>query len=252
MPLEIITQEEAEKKQLAKTATLKLVENDRPLDAEEIEAEELAAYFPISKFKRIKPLPGTLAFYLRNFKGRNEAVANFLINLRKTNNSAWLRDFCKLWPALDDYSKKRIDVFDLFCNKFGVRIEKFWGVLQESIFWHNDALTQTALSEYKPQFVEILKKHVDKPKNAADRKLMAEALNLTKGAQFTVNETHVRNQINNTQINNVSNVPSFAKSIRRTEVNGSKPKELEEGKQDYIDTEFSVKEEKEKVERKIA
>lgn len=237
------------------TATLSVVDADRPLDEAELEAESKAERYSITEYPRINPMPGTLSWLLRNFKGGNEAVYNFLCEAQNSNDSKFIKNFRILYNSMDEYSKKRIDIWDILCRKYEIRIKKFWAAIQEGMFDNNDALTQYALSGYKPQFVELLTRLVEKKGRTADIRLLAECLGLSKGQVFQVFDQRTNNSLN-VQINNNGNgsVPNFAKSIKRTEAPkleliGDEEEQLQltEGKQDYIDTEFSVVEEREKV-----
>lgn len=254
---------EIEKEAALKSATFPLIDNDRPLDETEVEAEQKAVRFSLAKYNRIKPIPGTLGFLLRNIRGGNEAVMNFLEETEDNGKTRkFIREFNIIWKLMDEFSKKRVDIFDILCIKYNVNKKKFWGALQEGMFDNNDALAASALSGYKPDFVELLIKLAKNSRNHQDRKLLAQALGITKDTPLISITDNSRREVKNVQVN-IGNVPSFASSIRRTEKNITKDNslELEEGKEqlalgegnkDYIDTEFSVVEEQEMIESKVA
>lgn len=229
---------------------------DRELDELELEAEQKAEKFSVAKFKRINPIPGRIGFLLRNLHKdvgtRNEMVMSFIDLVDEVNKRKFVRTLRQWWEVLDDYSKRRVDIFDLFCEKYDINRARLWAVIQEGMFVSNDALTKTALDGFKPKFIALMQKMVMNTKNSADRKVMAEALGLIGGeVPQVVNEIN-----NNSQTlivnNNDSPIPSFADSIRRsdknvrTSIKSVAPKELTEGEQNYITVDGYIVAEEEK------
>lgn len=246
--IKLKTAEEANKIKLEKTATFSLKEADRPLDEKEIEAEDNAVKFSLRGYPRVAPIPGTLGFLLRNLRGGNASVMEFLeysISGDNSNRTKWIKNFIILWRGMDEFSKRRVDIFDILCRKYDIPRKRFWGVLQEGLFDFNDQLTQIALSGYKPEFIELLKKFAQDKKNHQDRKLLAQATKLIDkdGPLVAISDNSTNTTVNNTQINN--GVPSFSESIRRSEkgirqtttekISTTEIKQLEEGEQDYVD-----------------
>lgn len=222
---------------------------DRELDDLEIEAEEKAEKFSLREFKRINPIPGRLGFLLRNLHKdvglRNETVMSFIDLVPDANQRKFVRILKTWWNILDDYSKRRVDIFDLFCEKYNINRAKLWAVIQEGMFSSNDALTKTALDGYKPKLIPLLIRMAEKERNAGDRKLLAEAVGIIGGEEAAVkiqdNRQVINNNLNVTTDSSV--IPSFADAIRRSDKNvrkspqleeGVAPRELTEGTQDYI------------------
>lgn len=227
----------------------------RKYSVEEEEAEKQAISFPVSRFKRIKPIPGTLGFMIRNLEGGNATVVEHLSNLLGTDGGHKRYEKIKhviiAWNHLDTYSRKRVDLFDLLCIELNIRRRLFWGWLQEAIWDYEDVMAQIALNGHKNTFVEQLKHHANQPKNQQDRRLMAETLKLTESTAPKVNivdnSVNTRNEINL----DADRVPSFIRTIRTNETKQEKePDEsrmLAEGEQDYIDVEVLNRTERDEI-----
>lgn len=226
-----------------------LMDNDRPFSIEEEESEQKAEKYSLHKYPRIVPLPGTLGFRLRNIKGGNESVIRFMLNSTDKNRKRFINDFKILWDNMDASSRKRVDIFDILCEKYNISKKKFWGAIQEGMFDDSEAMTQVCLVGYGTEFLEVLKKMVRITKNNKDRELMAKILGLAKDTpfmQFTDNSKH---ETTNTNIQVNNNLPSFATSIKRSEKiirqepsiieEKEEPKMLEEGSTEYIDAEWT-------------
>lgn len=225
---------------------------DRPLDENELEAEEKAVKYSRMVYRRIPPIPGTLAFALRNLKGGNESVIEFLRwaqHGENSNRTKFIKNFIILWDTMDEFSRRRIDIFDHLCRKYEIPLKRFWGVLQEGLFDHYAELAQTALGEGKLDLIENVKKFSSKEKGHQDRKLLADMMKLTTEAPLI----KVEDKSQHLTVNN-SAVPSFIESIKRTEKTVRQneqapvvtPKELTEGEQNYIDAEtFETEDDKE-------
>lgn len=242
--------QQIEQEKIERSMTYSLKNADRPLDEKEEEAEEKAEKFSRMVYRRIPPIPGTLAYLLRNIKGGNDSVIEFLRwaqNGEKGNRTRFIKEFLILWENMDEFSRRRVDIFDHLCRKFEIPLKRFWGVLQEGMFDHNDQITQTALSGHKPQFVERLMQIADKEKNHQAQKLVAQAMRLVQDEPLIKIEDKSQH-VNVTQ-NNM--MPSFSQSIKRSEesikhedVAMPNPRELTEGEQNYIEADI-VEEEKE-------
>jgi hypothetical protein len=248
-PLQIINPKE----------TYSLKNADRELSLEEIEAEDKAEKFSVKGFRRIKPVPGTLGFMLRNFADgdigkRNESVIQFLKWSQQSENGSqgkvkFVKNFLILWENMDEFSKRRVDIFDILCQKYGVQLKKFWGVLQEGLFDFNDIITQTAISGKKPEFIEILSKMMSRDKGTADRRLFAEA------AKLITNEPLVKIEDKSQHLTVNSQMPSFLSSVKRADNIKHEDieipnRQLTEGDTEFIDAEFEEVREKELVERR--
>lgn len=244
---------QVEEEKIEKNTTYSLKDADRPLDEQEIEAEEKATKFSRMVYRRIPPIPGTLAYLLRNIKGGNESVVEFLRWSKvgeRGNRTRFIDTFLILWENMDEFSRRRIDIFDHLCRKYSIQPKRFWGVVQEGLFDHYEQLAQTALGEGKLNLISDIKKFASKEKNFNDRKLLAEAMKLTSDAPLIKVEDKSQHLTVNT---NNGSIPSFSQSIKRSEesirrdnVEIPKPRELTEGKQDYIDGEvFEAEDERE-------
>lgn len=227
-----------------------LINADRELSKEEIEAEEKAEKFSLKGFGRIYPNPGTLGYFFRNLRGGNEAVIEHLRNAASSNKTKFLHNFILIWNNLDSFSRRRVDIFDIICRKYSIDRAKFWGIFQEGCFKYNDAISQVAISNHKNEFVELLKRKMAGEKNSADRKLYAEIAGMIDSKPLISIEDNSQNlTVNN---NGNSQLPSFAQSISRAEQGIKKglpqvePRRLTEGQQDYIDAEIILEERRDK------
>jgi hypothetical protein len=239
-----------------KNATFPLRGNDKDLTPEELEAEQKAEKFPIDKFPRISPVPGTLAFLLRSFRGRNESVIEFLEWTQKDEHpgrtkAQFIKNFIIIWNNMDEWSRKRVDIFDVLCRKYEISRKRFWGILQEGIFDFHEELTQTALSGFKPEFIHLVNKMATKERHHQDRRLMAEMLGVTKAEPLV----KIEDNSQTTNVTNIAQFPSFSDSIRRSEQGirhkdiaapKVEQKQLTEGEQNYIEAEWSDIKEEEK------
>lgn len=239
---------------IKKRTIFSLEDADRPLDENELEAEEKAIKYSRMVYRRIPPIPGTLAFALRNLKGGNESVIEFLRwsqTGEKSNRTKFIKEFIILWNNMDEFSRRRIDIFDHLCRKYSIPLKRFWGVLQEGLFDHYEQLAQTALGEAKQDLIKDIRKFSSREKGHADRKLLADMVKLTSDAPLI----KVEDNSQHLTVNNNSSIPSFAQSIRRSEefvrrdeLEKPKVRELTEGKQDYIEAEILNEEDKEELE----
>jgi hypothetical protein len=235
---------------------------DRDLDAQELEAETKAEKLRIQSWKRITPIPGRIGFLLRNLHKdvgmRNEMVISFLELIEDRNQRKFIKNLLIWWGTLDEYSRRRVDLFDLFCERYGFGRAKLWATIQEGMFVSNDALTKTALDGYRPKLVELLIKMANKERNSGDRKLLAEAVGLIGGDTTQVKIEDNRQIVNNNLnvVESSSPIPSFADSIRRADKNVRKseyeleeiiaPRELTDGNSNYLVDGFIVETEEER------
>ncbi len=239
--------------------TYSLKNADRELSLEEIEAEDKAEKFSLKGFGRIKPVPGTLAFMLRNLGDgdvtkRNHSVVEFLrwaLEGEKGNRTKFIKDFLIIWENMDEFSRRRVDIFDILCRKYNIPVKRFWGVLQEGLFDFNDIITQTAISGMKPQFTELLNRMMHREKGAADRRLFAEAAKLLPQNAPLIS---VEDKSQHVHVNN--QMPSFIQSVKRADniqhedIDIPKSKQLTEGNTEFIDTEWETVRKEELVERR--
>lgn len=228
-----------------KRNTLSFKKANRPLDEEEEKALANAQKYDRFKHPKIDPVQGTLAYTFRNLEGGNEAVVEFLKRCSKINTTKFLKNFLLLWKNLDDFSKKRIDIFDCFCEKYDINKGKFFGLVQEGLFGHEQAMRQISLAGYTPEFVDLIKRMAGKERNAQDRALLAKMLKLDEAAPLvSIQDNSVKNELHVHA--EKTSVPSFISSIRkgdegiRREVSTTHLplKQLSEGKQDYIEAEI--------------
>lgn len=234
------------------TNTYNLEESDRPYDDEEIESENQATKFPINIYKRIKPVHGTLGYAFRNIVGRNHVVIEALKNVgvHQSKTHRFIKEFIILWNNMDEYSRKRVDIFDWLCEKYDINKAKFFGIVQEGMFNFNNLMAQTALSGFTPEFIEIIKRMAKKEKNIGDRQLFAKMAGLTSEApilQLNDNSTNTKNELH---LHEASPLPSFANSMRKSDegvrtISSAQQKALTEGNQNYIDAEMVSEPEKE-------
>lgn len=225
-----------------------LVAADRVFSAEEEEAEKNSVKYPIHKFKRIKPIPGTLGYLFRNLTGRNDAVIEHLSNLiglQAGGKYNKIKTIVSFWNGIDDFSRKRVDIFDWICIELSINRSVFWGWFQEACFNYDNVLAQTALSGHKNKFVEQLKVHANQPRNQTDRRLLAEAMKLTENQAPKIDvkvEDNSRTTNVNMQVHH--KVPSFVKSIRASEIaEEKKVRELEAASTEFIDVKVVTKDE---------
>lgn len=241
-----------------------LIAADRKYSVDETEAEVKSTKYPLIKYKRIKPIPGTLGYLFRNLAGKNDAVIEHISNLLGSNGIvgsqgryAKIKNLIILWNNMDDFSKKRVDIFDHLCPKLGINRRMFWGWFQEAAFDYDTIMAQTALSGHKVVFIEQLKKHANQPKNQSDRRLMAETLRLSESQAPKIEVKVEDNSVTNVQNNNIrveQKIPSFVKSIRNSEkiIEASKVAEsrlLSEGTTEFIEAELVEEREEVLIER---
>lgn len=231
-------------------ASFNLLAADRDLDEKEKEAEEKAEKFSLKAFPRLNPIPGRIGFFLRNLHSdvgtRNQMVITYIELVEGGAKRKFVRTLMIWWNNLDDYSKRRVDIFDLFCEKYKINRSRLWAVIQEGMYVSNEAITRTALDGFKPKFIEVLTRMAQKERNLGDRKIIAEAIGLIGGDAPVINDNRkITNQTLNVSGGDASSpIPSFADSIRRSDKSVRKaqpvleekikPRELGEGEQNYL------------------
>ena len=232
--------------------------SERVFTQEEIEAEEKATKYSIKRCPRVKPIPGTIGFFVRNILGGNAAIIEHLKDLIDTDipdnsgNARYykLKNILILWNNADEYSRQRIDIFDIMCDEAKVRRRMFYGWINEALFDSTEEQVKMSLQLHKTDFIELLMKMAGEKRNGTDRRLLAEMMKLVNGGgpQVVVN-----NEGDRTVINTQNVLPSFLSSIRRNEVIAPNlgRKELSEGNQNYIDGEVVEDEEKVLVENRV-
>lgn len=240
---------------------LKFKKASRPLEEHEEEALLKASKYNRFEHPRINPVQGTLAYTFRDLEGGNEAVVEFLkrANVDNGNRSKFLQNFLIVWKNLDEFSQKRIDIFDCFCEKYDINKGKFFGVVQEGMFNHEEAMRQTSLSGYTPEFIDLVKRMAGEKRNAQDRALLAKMLKLdVEKPLVSIQDNSVKNELHvHTE---KASVPSFLSSIKKGDEGIRKEvleqrlmpqshvqhKQLDEGSTEFIDAEI-ISETPEKV-----
>jgi hypothetical protein len=243
--------------------------NDRPLEADEEEAEEKAIKLPRKRFKRIPPVPGTLGYLFRDLSGGNAAVFEFINNSLdkshrvKSNTTAYkIYRVILMWNALDEFSQKRVDVFDWLCNEVGIAKDKFYAQAAQGMYDHYEAVSQRILMESKVDLINNVRQFARKERNYRDRELLAKATGTTKDSPL-IGSIDNSNKVTN---NNLTFESGFRDTLRATEkltraddpsfieaeIIEERPRQLTEGNlEDMISAEdiLSVldKEEEEKV-----
>lgn len=244
------SKDEEEKIELAYS----LKDADRDLSELEIEYETKAEKYNVEKYRRIYPSFGTLAYLFRNLKGGNNVVIGALRSaLGERGAAPAIKDFITKYDSLDDYSQKRIDVWDLICRDLNRPTTLIWNHFIKGIKLYVEALKTASIELNKPDLVETINKFARKESNQKDRELAAKVSGLVSDSPLVnVNQTSETKTINNT-------MNLFGKEFTNTirEVNsqliGDKetkfvaPLELTEGNNDYIEAEFEDIKEKENV-----
>lgn len=188
---------------------------DRPLSIEETEALENATKFNKLRYKQIKPVAGTLGYTFRNLAGGNDSVIEYIKLASDVNKTKFIRNFLTLWNSLDEFSKRRVDIFDWFCEKYKVHKAKFYGIVSEGLFNHEQQMRQISLAGYTDEFVDLVKRMAGKERNQQDRLLLAKMLKLDEEKpliSITDNSTNTKNEVH---IHEKAVVPSFISSIRK-------------------------------------
>lgn len=221
---------------------------DRPLSEEESIAERRATILNKKEYPTILPFPGTLGFLLRNLRGGNEAVIQYLqSSVTFRNGSARpIKEILILWKNLDEFSKQRVDVFDQLCRLREIPPRKFSGWIAEGMFEYSNQENMIDLIEAKSELIGNIAKFANKEKNFKDRELLAKATKLTEESPLIA-----VNSVTNIQKNSLTieagNV-GFADIIRKSEKLVASPferKQLEAAnEEDSIPVEFTVKKEK--------
>lgn len=199
----------AEVTEVKKNGAVKLtpLTNGRALNKEEEEAEEKAESLPRAKYKRILPLPGTLAYLFRDIEGGNYTIANSVLettlaDVNKRNPNTIVGKANKvilLWNNFDEFSKRRIDVFDWLCEEVNLRKKKFYAIVMEGLYDHFDAISQRLLMESKPELINNARQFAKEERNFRDRELLAKATGVTKDAPLIGsidNSTKIQNNLN--------------------------------------------------------
>lgn len=185
---------------------------NRPLSEEEQEAFDKAIKV---RAKQIKPVQGTLGYTFRNLAGGNESVVEIIKLASNQNATKFIRLFLILWDSLDEFSKRRVDIFDWFCEKYNVHKSKFFGVFSEGSFNNEQAMRQVSLMGYSDEFVDLVKRMASKERNQQDRLLLAKMLKLDEEKPLISIQDNSVNTKNELHIYEKASVPSFISSIRK-------------------------------------
>lgn len=234
--------------------------NGRALNLEEEEAENKAESLPRAKYKRIQPLPGTLAYLLRDLEGGNYAIASMVKEAladqtKKYNVSTTAGKLTKvilLWEKFDDFSKRRIDVFDWLCDEIGLSKKKFYAAVMEGLFDHFEAITQRLLMEAKSELINNSRQFAKEERNFRDREFLGKATGAIKDTAPIVN-VDARTQTNNYQssfrdiLKNTSNAIKEEKDYVDAEIVNSERKALKPANMEaFVDVNLFKENEEEK------
>lgn len=218
----------------------------RVLSKEEELAEENSIKLPKGKFARIIPVLGTLGFMFRNIPGGNEAIIRYMEiyiskqSGRKRNGTReLLHEFVIIWKNFDEFSKKRVDVFDWLCKTKGIDPCTIWGAISEGMFDAHEADIGVEIITAKTEVFNQARKFGQSERNFRDRELVAKTTKLIEEKGMEVN-VDARTQVNNLQMGS-SNFNSIIrqneKIIREVNPIEKEVKELSETKQEFIDVE---------------
>lgn len=224
---------------------------DRPLSDLELEAESKAEKLSKAAFPQIPPFPGTVGFLIRNVRGGNEAVIRYLdyaFHAKSSGGGKGLKEIFILWDNLDEFSRRRVDVFDHLCKQRDISPRRFLGWITEGMFECGQQETMIDLIEARPKLISNIDKFSGDRKNFKDRELLAKVSRLTEESPIvSINQT--TNIQKNTLIVEAAEV-GFSDIIRNSERFLKKEKasrQITEGsKEDFIDIEtFQTEREKE-------
>jgi len=224
-----------------------LKDADRDLSDIEKEYETKAKIYNKEKHRRITPSFGTLTYLFRNLKGGNNTVVSSLrAALSERGAAPAIKDIIIKYDSLDEYSQKRIDVWDLICKDLRRPTTLVWNYFIKGIKLYVEALKTASIELNKPDLVETINKFARKESNQKDRELAARVSGLVSDTPLVNVEQN--NTTNNKTINNTMNLfgKEFSNTIREvnSQLIGDKqtkfinPLELTEGNTDYIEAEF--------------
>jgi hypothetical protein len=231
---------------------------DRPYDEEELRTFKIALTYNIDMCPPMKPIPGNLAYYLRNVD--NEAAISILkAGMRRRGFDKRYEDveqvrvilikFVEYYNKLDGGSQQRPDVFDYLCITLGVNPLDIWEIFRVEAEQHSKEMVKHDIEIQTPYVVNAIARKALKDNDVDAKKLFARIAGLDKDTPTVVFQDN--STTNNTQVNNNQNIfTNFSASIRKSEVEldkANEPRQLEAGEQSYINAEYSTVEEREKV-----
>lgn len=205
------------KKEATKSAS---INNGRALNEEELVFESTAKVLSKSKFKRIPPVLGTLAYLFRDVEGGNFTIVQIATEVirsdpnrtRQNTIASKVNNLIFLWESLDDASKNRIDVFDYLCIECDLSKKKFYAVVMEGWFDNLEAVNQRILMETKREIIHNSRHFAKEERNFRDRELMASATGLKKESPL-IGSIDASTKIQN----NITYESSFRSMLKDTE-----------------------------------
>lgn len=231
---------------------------DRPYDEDELRTFNISMTYEKDLCPPIKPIPGKLAYYLRNID--NEAVISILeAGMRRKGfakryeqvesiRKELLLFIDRFWK-LDPGSRQRPDVFDYMCIDLSLNPLDIWDIFRTESEVHSKEMTRHDIEIHTPAVVTAIARKALKDSDVDAKKLFARIAGLDNDAPTVVFNDN--STTNNTQVNNNQSIfTNFSASIKKSEIEldkANEPKQLTEGKQNYIDAEYSDIEQKEKV-----
>lgn len=248
-----------------KNTKYSLMKADRELSIEELETEEKSERYSVTTYKRIKPVVGTLGYLFRNFSGGNEGVMELIKSSRLpiTGVSKAFKQLIILWNEADEYSRKRVDIFDVLCLETGVRRDEFWGLFQQSSFLYNKIVQEMAIQAATADLIDNVFEFAKKETHTRDRELGAKIAGLATEKPLVQINDNSQTVNNNLSIKDSNVGFSFDEMIRKGDkvISGERPqyeidkieaerKQLTEGDTDYVDGEVIEEREKELMRRK--
>lgn len=230
---------------------------DRPLSEEEIEAQDKAQIFPKGKFAPIAPIPGTIAFYVRNVRGGNPSIIGFIKHgLDEVNSNTntklvkRIRMMISVWESFDEFSKRRIDFFDWFSRKYSIPKGKLLGLITEGMCNLSESETMIDLVQAKPELIHNIRNFGMKERNFRDRELLAKATGVIKENPLVNVDASSTTNVTNNKLILETGSSNFRDIIRSSEnlIRGEQKfidivpeaRQLSEGETEFVDTEFGV------------
>lgn len=224
---------------------------DRAFSDEEERYFKCAMILSLEAAPIIKPIPGTLCYFLRNENKR--AVINLVkrgirraIKIADVKTDELRKKLVILVDAyakLDPNSQERPDVFDYLCPMYDVDLDVFWEAYQKQAASFSKEMAEHDINIHTPAVINAIAKKALGDGNSKSAELFMRIAGLDKPAPLVSIED---NSVYNTQ-NNLNVFSNFSNSVRRSEKEIEKAEQLllTEQRQEYIDAEYSdVKEEK--------
>lgn len=226
---------------------------DRKFSEEEEMAFRSALLLPLGIAEKIMPDIGTLCYYFRN--ETNDSVILIIKRaIRKAIkiNDVKTDDFRKQlihlvdrYEKLDEFSRKRPDVFDHLCTLLEIDVDTVWEMYQKQIASFSREMAEFEINVYTPGIITAIAKKALDPKDDKGKELFMRIAGLDKPAPAVVVND---NSVHNTQ-NNHNMFSNFSGSIRKSEkeIAAAEQRQLEGAKQEFIEAGFSEVRDEEKV-----